>query len=352
MQKPLDRLLSLDLSGGPLLILTHDNPDPDSLASAAALKYLLATRGVESQVAYTGIIGRAENRTMLEVLDLDVIHVAEIDPERFRYLALVDAQPLTGNSEMPGGRLPDIVIDHHPLREATKSVRFYDVRVGIGASATILGEYLRDAGVAIPADLATALLYGIRSETQDLTREASDEDRETYRALLAQSDAAKLARISRPRLSREYYTQLADAIDSLLVGTSEAVCMLGEVIHPDFVPEVADFFARMTGVEYVLVGGYVGDRLYVSIRTNDVDANAGAFMQQVLSGIGAGGGHGMRAGGNVRLTRETDREDLEIELIARFLRARGADVTELAPLRSSDRASSANSDTISSASRS
>jgi nanoRNase/pAp phosphatase (c-di-AMP/oligoRNAs hydrolase) len=323
MTTPLQRLLGLPFGRGPLLVLTHDNPDPDSVASAAAMRHLLhETKGVECTVAFSGIIGRAENRAMVELLDLRLVHMSGIDLEDFPMIALVDAQPHTGNSALPDERMPDIVIDHHPLRESTRNAPFYDVREELGASATLLTEYIRDAGLAFPPDLATALLYGIRSETHDLGREVAEEDLAAYQFLFPLADPAKLAAISRPKLPRRYYLELAIALDSLLIGDQVAICSLGEVIHPDFVPEMADLAVRMEQIEWSLAFGSYENRLYVSIRTDDATGAAGEMMQSVLDGIGRGGGHGMRAGGQVDLQSVTSRrEELEAELRRRFLEA-------------------------------
>lgn len=334
MNDMLQKLLSLEMQDGALLIMTHENPDPDAIASAAALRHLLAAvRGTEAVVAYTGLIGRAENRSMLELLDLDAHHLDHFQGRDFAATALIDAQPFTGNSSLPDDRLPDIVIDHHPLRQLTRSVRFYDVRVEVGASATILTSYLREAGVTIGPDLATALLYGIRSETQDLTRETSDEDRDAYRYLFALADARKLALISKPPLSERYYLQLLEALEALLVAPPVAICPLGEVTDPDFVPEMADFVARMQGLQSVLVHGYFGDRMYLSIRANDADAKAGEVMQELLAGIGQGGGHGMRAGGNIVLDEPKATDALEGEIRRRFLALYSVSDETLRPLR-------------------
>jgi nanoRNase/pAp phosphatase (c-di-AMP/oligoRNAs hydrolase) len=305
------------------LILTHENPDPDSLSSAAALRHLLhAKRGIEAVIGYSGIVGRAENRAMVDILDLDIRSVTPGDLARYRHVALIDAQPFTGNSALPPDRVPDIVIDHHPLRPATREAKFYDVRDDYGASATILTNYLREASVHIPSDLATALLYGIQSETRDLTRETSEADRDAYHFLLRNVDGGKLATISKPRLERRYFVQMAAALDAVSIGDGIAICALAEVIDPDFVPEMADFIVRMEEVHWVLVYGYFGERLFLSIRTDDEKANAGELMQKLLHGVGHGGGHGMRAGGNVPLGDVHNRHALERDLEQRFLSLR------------------------------
>lgn len=335
MNESLRRLLELDLGEGPLLVLTHDNPDPDSIASAAGIALLLErTRGLEVTVGYSGIIGRAENRAMVETLDLGIRHISELDLANFRHFALIDAQPNTGNSVVPDDRVPDIVIDHHPLREATRAARFYDVREALGASATIVTGYLKDAGIEIPRDLATALLYGIRSETQDLGREAADDDFDAYIYLFHLADTRKLAAISKPSLDPRYFTQLAMALDSMFVGEHVSVCQLDHVMDPDFVPEMADFAVRCSGLRWSLVTGQYAHRLHLSVRSNEVDANAGELMQALLHGLGRGGGHGMRGGGNIDLTTAgTSLVELQATLRERFLELTGFAGETLIPMR-------------------
>jgi len=321
----------MPLDDGRLLILTHHNPDPDCLASSAALKYLLLKkRGIEATAAYTGVIGRAENRAMVRLLDLPVQHAQDIDFRNFRYIALIDAQPRTGNTAVPEDREVDIVMDHHPLREQTRSVPFYVVAADLGATATLLTEYLRLSAITIPVDLATALVYAIRSETHDLGREASEVDVKACEYLVSLADAAKLSAISRPVLERSYYVQLARALEGLLLGNRTAVCRMRQVNDPDFVPEMADLVARMEGIDWVLAWGTHGSRLYLSIRTNESDAGSGEVMQQILEGLGSGGGHGMRAGGAIELQSD-DGTQFEALLMERFLRVTGESAADLLP---------------------
>lgn len=332
-KESLDRLMTLPLDQGRLLILTHHNPDPDCLASSSALQFLLKRRrGIDATAAYSGVIGRAENRAMVRILDLPLHPITDINFDDFKYIALIDAQPRTGNTAVPDDRDVYIVIDHHPLREQTKSVPFYEVTQELGATATLLTEYLRMSRVKIPEDLATALLYAIRSETQDLGREVSELDLIAYEHLVPLASPAKLAAISRPTLERSYYQQLASAIDSLQVGNSIAVCPMRVVADPDFVPEMADLLVRMQGIRWALSWGSYDGTIYLSIRTNDESAQAGEVMQRILEGIGKGGGHGMRAGGAINTGAVADSADLDQTLTRRFLDTVGTD-TSLHPFR-------------------
>src|SRR5579871_3074700 len=123
---------------GPLLLLPHDNPDPDALAAAIGLRLVAARVGVESTLAVGGIIGRAENRAMVRELDLAPVLIDQVDASRFPLIALLDTQPQTGNNSLPPGRRADIVIDHHPLRPAAREAPWCDVREEAGASSTIV----------------------------------------------------------------------------------------------------------------------------------------------------------------------------------------------------------------------
>ncbi len=339
MSDALQRLLDLELGEGEMLVLTHDNPDPDSLASAAGMKLLLERKmGVSTTVAYSGIIGRAENRAMVKLLHMNLKHVSDISLEDFRYVAIIDAQPHTGNSALPPDRHPDVVVDHHPLREQTKLSRFVDVREKLGASATIVTQYLRKAGVPIPRDLATGLLYGIRSETQDLGREAAEEDFDAYVYLFHLADTQKLAAISMPSLEPMYFTQLAHALDSLKFSDHVTVSHLDDVMDPDSVPELADYTVRMEGIVWSLVTGLYEGNIYLSIRSNDPAANAGELMQKLLDGLGRGGGHGMRGGGKIDLAEAAESvESIEATLAERFLALTGFPEEELLPLRTHPR---------------
>jgi nanoRNase/pAp phosphatase (c-di-AMP/oligoRNAs hydrolase) len=284
--------------GGRWLVLTHDNPDPDALASAMLLSRVL--RGAWQQsvtVAYGGIIGRAENREMVRSLRLVFSHVRHLSFKNYARFALVDTQPQTGNNQLPAGIVPDLVIDHHPLRKATQLARLFDVRPRYGATATILAEYLLASGVKPSHGLATALIYAIRAETQDFAREFAGPDKAVFDLFFPQADHRLLARIQSPRLPPSYFAELHEALERLESVDSLIASHLGVVEQPDIVPEIADLLLRMEGKTWSLVTGYFGDRLYLSIRTTNPRADAGSLMRRLLARKGKGGGHGRTAGG-------------------------------------------------------
>jgi nanoRNase/pAp phosphatase (c-di-AMP/oligoRNAs hydrolase) len=292
---------------GRWLVLTHDNPDPDALASAQLLARLLRQTLRQSvTVAYGGIIGRAENREMVKSLRLPFSHVRHLNFRNYRHFALVDTQARSGNNQLPPRVIPDIVIDHHPVRANTPTGPFYDVRPKYGATATILAEYLLAAGIKPTHALATGLIYAIRSETLDFAREHAGPDKTIHDLFFPQADHRRLARIQSPRLPASYFGNLHDALENLETVDSLILSHLGPVEQPDIVPEIADLLLRMEGKTWSLATGFFGTRLYLSIRTTNPRADAGGLMRRLIGRLGKGGGHGMIAGGWIDASKVTD----------------------------------------------
>ena len=319
---------------GRLIVLPHDNPDPDSLASAAALKYLakvLADK--EATIALGGFVGRAENRAMLRYLHIPLVPIAELplaDPTTI--LALVDTQPGRRNNSLPEGVRPHIVIDHHPPYVDVDDVPFVDLREEYGATSTILTEYMMDKRLIVEPKIATALFYGITSETQDLGREAKAPDMAACQFLYGHANKRRLAKIENARVPREYFCGFRRAIERAQIYGRVVISILGDLRYPDMVAEMADFLLRLDEVDWAAAIGHYEGALYVSLRTTNRDANAGEALQGVLGSEHAGG-HDMIAGGRIHLgRREADWEAAADEVRRKLLEALGAQNESATPL--------------------
>ena len=188
---------------GPVLVLTHDNPDPDALASGKALRTLLGQAwGVPSELLYSGLVTRAENLSMLELLTPEWQPAERFDRlDRYSCIALVDTQPGAGNNSLPAGVTPGIVIDHHfPHQAGSAGVLFVDVRGNVGATVCLVTQYLEAAGLSPDPQLATAIFYGIQTDTRSLTRSNSDIDRRIYFDMLGRIDRDLLMRVEQAGL--------------------------------------------------------------------------------------------------------------------------------------------------------
>lgn len=331
----LDEVVHRGRKKGRWLILTHDNPDPDALASAALLSLLLRRHFKQKvTVGYGGIIGRSENREMVKILKLELSRIRHLSFKNYSRFALVDAQPGTGNSQLPDGTVPDLVFDHHPVRRTTQSVPFADVRLDYGASATILGEYMEAAEIEPTRALATAMIYAIRTETQDFAREAAGPDRALYDELLPRADKRALAKIQNAALPLSYFRTLHQALENLETVKTLVVTHLGQVEQPDIVPEIADLLLRMEGKTWTLATGIFEQRVYLSIRTSNPRGEAGARMRKLVGRYGKGGGHSTTAGGWIPIPESALAEPRAFQrrLGLRLARALRKDPQRLTPI--------------------
>jgi nanoRNase/pAp phosphatase (c-di-AMP/oligoRNAs hydrolase) len=301
-KSPFHRLLRVTENPAPLVILPHDNPDPDALASAVALRFLVKQAQEEKEIviALGGIVGRAENRAMLRYLNIELVPVNEVNFAHHQ-VALVDTQPGRRNNSLPESVTPTIVIDHHPAYGEYPGVPFLDLRDEYGATSTILTEYLEETHVDVESKIATALFYGINAETQDLGREATPKDVAACQFLYPYTNKRRLAKIENARVPREYFKVFRDAIEGAVLYDSVVISVLHEVQYPDMVAEVADFLLRLEDAEWAMAIGYYQHSLFVSLRTTNREANAGEILQKVL-GSSSAGGHDMIAGGRITIT--------------------------------------------------
>ncbi len=314
-----------------LLIVMQNNPDPDAIAAAAGLREIANEfHGISCSLAHGGTIGRAENVALVRYLGLNPRPLEDVGVQRFDRLAMVDAQPGAGNVSLPPDVPVDIVIDHHPIRRETRSARFTDVRKRYGATSTIIYEYLDAAGLEIEPALATALVYGIRSDTQDLGRESTRADVEAFLALYPRANARALGRIVAAPLPRAYFAQLRTVLDRAVVYGHSIVSSLGPLETPEMIAESADLLLRVEGVDWVFCYGLVDGWLHASIRSSQRGSNAGAVARRVAGRRGFGGGHQALAAVQLPL-RPAEAADarklavIEARITRSFLRATGAD---------------------------
>jgi nanoRNase/pAp phosphatase (c-di-AMP/oligoRNAs hydrolase) len=309
-----------------LLIYTHDNPDPDAMAAAMGLKHLVeSATDVTATLALGGIVGRAENRAMVQKLRIPLIPAEVLNTDHFDTIAVVDSQPGTGNNSLPPGREVHIVIDHHTARSESAQAPWCDIRPQLGATSTMVLQYLRERHIPLHTSLATALLYALRSETRDLGREATAAERDAYLFLIPLVDHHLMFRIQQPKLPRQYYEAIDRALRMAETWGDVVAVNLGVIAYPDLVAEVADLLLDYEDARFVLCCGRYGKQVYVSMRTEPSQRRAGGLMRQLIGNEGASGGHGTTAGGRLfaQVTSDADQQNLFEHLVFRLLDVTG-----------------------------
>ena len=307
-----------------VLILCHNNPDPDSIASASGLSFLLHKAfGVRSIVGYGGIVTRAENKAMIQRLRIKMSQLSRLVPSRYYGIAIVDAQPGTGNSLLKIHEGPPfIVIDHHPLRKLSHRAEFHDVRPHYGSTSTIVTEYLVAADLVPTKSVANALLYGLKTDTKSLVRAPSKADLEAFNFLSPLSNPRVIGAIERPALPQQYFKEFHVGLSNTVLYRDVAISSLGRITSEAIVPELADLLLRIDGVSWSLCMGEMGSNLLLSLRSTSRTYLAGKVIRKLLCDTGSAGGHREMAGGQVPLSGMTRAEKREIptKLIGRFLK--------------------------------
>jgi len=307
-----------------VLLLCHNNPDPDTIASAYGFSFLLSKKfGVRSVLGYGGVVTRAENKAMIHRLHIKARQLARIDPSKYYGIALIDGQPGTGNN-LFGARdeAPLIVIDHHPLRKLTLKAKFYDVRPRYGATSTIVTEYLVAAGVTPSRSVANALLYGIKADTNTLVRGACKIDFNAFNYLSPLTNPRVLGWIENPSLSVEHLVDHYRGLSQTILYRDVAVSYLGKIGSGAIIPELADLLLRIENVCWSLCMGETNDLLILSLRSTTRKYRAGNVLRRIIGKSGSAGGHKDMAGGQIPLSplTESERQDLPRRLINRFLK--------------------------------
>ncbi|UCD56567.1 MAG: DHH family phosphoesterase, partial [Candidatus Hydrogenedentota bacterium] len=312
--RKVEKLLQVLSDKKRILIVSHDNPDPDTLASAFALRDLILKKlKVEVTIGFTGIIGRAENKAMIQHLAIPLRQLEGLDLSKFEATVLVDSQPHTGKLGLPEMVKPDVVIDHHPSHPESRKAEFYDIQSRIGATSTIITQYYIAEGMEMDSRLATALLYGIKSDTRDLGRETSKYDLEAYLYLYPRANLRLLSRIEYADVPVEYFKIYDRAIDNAVTFDGTVISFIGDIDNPDMVAEMADTLVRLEGSCCALVGGYYGDQIFISVRTRDAQINAGKLVQRVIGKLGPSGGHGSMSAGRIRMESMSDKGKRAVE---------------------------------------
>ncbi|WP_456368170.1 DHH family phosphoesterase [Thermococcus sp.] len=289
-------------------IIMHDNPDPDSIASAMALSLIAQSLGFKTKIFHGGEITHHENRAFVNLLGIELSKVSRgsYELKRTPIFALVDCQP-NGNLTILGKEDYEkikIIIDHHQILQHLDDIipgdAFVDIRPDVKAASSILAEYLRGMGYPVSPQLATALFYGIYIDTKKFSK-LSPVDLKAIEFLTGNVDYEILDKIEHPDISTETAEILARAILNRKMYKNIVISNVGFIGNRDALAEAADFLLRLEGITTVLVFGIVDDYIEMSARTRDVRVNIGAVMREAFGELGSGGGHATAGGARIPL---------------------------------------------------
>lgn len=269
-----------------LAILIH--ADPDALASAMALKRIFWRRARRIDIFRINKIARPDNQAFIRMLNIQHRHVRQLKKSNVTKWAIVDSQP--SHHEAFAGIPFDIIIDHHTVTEGLEA-SFLDILPRYGANATIMTEYLRAARIKPSPQLATALFYGIKSDTDDFVRGSVSRDIIIFRYLYEQANLNIIKKIESSELSVKTLKDIRTAIDNVTFVGKTAFVHMGKVANADRLVIVADFLMKLVEASWSVVSGVWRRKLVVIFRNAGFRRDAGQRAQAAFGAIGSAGGH-------------------------------------------------------------
>ena len=270
-----------------VLIMLHNDPDPDAMASGLALRNVLRRTKTTAIIGAIQGVTRPENLRMVNLLDIHVEPITVASLKEYDRVAMVDVQP-----HYFGGLIDrvDLVIDHHPEQPGYTAV-FKDIRPDYGSTSTILTEHLRAVDVNISERTATAMLYAIKSDTLFFNRSTNRVDLEAFSYLYPLADAALIRKMEGAEITTERLDYVLKAHLGGILSDQVFCAFLGAMPREDFIPYVADFYLQLEDVKWTVIAGIVNDSLVVSVRNLGYTKNAGEFVRRFFADIGSAGGH-------------------------------------------------------------
>lgn len=281
-------------------IQTHDFPDPDAIASAFGMQEMLLNRGIKSTICYKGQIDRYSTTKMIQLLGIEMSNLDELERSGVLHeedeVILVDSQK--GNSnivDMIGDEV--ICIDHHPVSTDEFEYRVKDVRDTYGACATIIAEYFFENNIPITVNMATAITYAIRIDTNGLLRGVSKNDIDVLAKIYDLTDYGTIKKLENSVVYREDLKVFARAIENISIYDNVSFAYVGEGCPETLIAQICDFMLELVEVEFSVVYSLKPTGIKLSIRSTNPNYNAGKIVRGALKGVGSGGGHVEMAGG-------------------------------------------------------
>jgi nanoRNase/pAp phosphatase (c-di-AMP/oligoRNAs hydrolase) len=282
--KRLMEILSPDETWGIIM-----NADPDAIASALALKRLFWRKVRKVRLFHINPIERADNLALISLLKINLQRIRSMRGRKINRWAIVDSQPHHHQRFM--NHPFDIIIDHHPLGPPSEAA-FIDIKEDYGANSTILTEYLRASKITPSPRLATALFYGIKTDTDNFVRESLPNDMNAFRYLYPLANMNTIKKIESSEMSRETLKEFRFAMEQVVFIKDIAYVNMEDVTHPDVLVIIADFFMRVAEAEWSIAAGIYEDRLIVILRNAGFRGDAGKTAQRLFGGWGgSAGGH-------------------------------------------------------------
>lgn len=288
------KLISL-LNGHTVWLQSHNFPDPDSIASTFGLQYFLRHHGIESKICYDGDAGSASVQKMFKAFHITIYHITEISPQESDYVVLVDGQKFNSNmTDILGKEVA--CIDHHPTVKECDEYLYRDLRI-TGACASIITEYLKESATPLNKEVASALFYGIKMDTDSFNRGVTKLDIEAFHYLYDHTDINLVNNMYSNNLTESDLRAFGSAIKNIRIDSTLGIANIDFECETPLIAKIADFILTLEEILVAVVYAKQSNGIRVSVRSEDASVHAGNLIKKALKQVGDGGGHQCMAGG-------------------------------------------------------
>jgi len=289
-----------------LAIFCHDNPDADTLASAWALQHICEHAHVKAVIYYIGVMNMPQSKELVKLLGLKIkaLSTAQEVLEAIAThskLALVDSARPGENNSLPPTAVPAIVVDHHSTNMSVKPGEAYDIRGNVGSTSSLMTAHIIDLGIPMDVKLATALFYGMKTDTAGFTSNVSTADLMAAAYLSAYVYKPLLDMFELPPMPRTTLNALGMALGDREVRKHLSIAYLGELPDRSALPVAVDLLMQEEGVQTAVALALVENAVHLSARNKDKRLHLGEALHLAFKGMGSAGGHASSAGGQLRV---------------------------------------------------
>lgn len=299
-------------------IQTHNYPDQDALASAYGLKCLLEAKGMEATICYKGQVDKLNTIAMMEDLNIATVYIDDDDKmDETSKIIIVDGQK--GNANVEDFIGDEVAcIDHHKMQE-TDMYQFFDIRSDVGACSSIIASYFVENNIEMPINVATALLYGIKMDTNNLSREVSDLDIDMFYMLFKKANRESIRKFDCCSLQMEDLKAYSAAIENLRVFGNVGIVNIGKDCGEAILGTMSDFIMSLDEVTFSVVYSYRAGGIKFSVRNEEIGFDAAAIIRECLKDYGGGGGHATMAAGFVPNVTEDEARNISRAIEERII---------------------------------
>jgi nanoRNase/pAp phosphatase (c-di-AMP/oligoRNAs hydrolase) len=284
------------------LILLQDFPDPDALSGAWAYQLIAKQYNIQCEMVYAGALSHQENIALVKLTGLPakrwpLSSVRGKDLSIYQGCVLIDNQGTTCQlleQILEAGIPITAIIDHHSQQEEL-SAEFVDIRPSTRATATILTQYLQagllklDSNVSDHVKCATALMHGLRSDTNRLMQ-AQEEDFLAAGYLSRFYDAQLLNAVLQVYRSKRVMDVIQRSLTNRVVQNNFLIAGVGYLRYDDrdAIPQAADFLVTEENVHTAVVYGIVHDEdeevelVIGSLRTSKLTLDPDEFIKEAF----------------------------------------------------------------------